>query len=99
MLGSWETPLVAGVRTRDLLTVRPSAAKPNGRAGDFSPTRPDDHRRGGGTHTIKSLRKLKMGLPNPGMAIEADRTALVITDLQNDFLTPGGNGWSLFADS
>jgi len=33
------------------------------------------------------------------MIIEPDRTALVLTDLQNDFLTPGGNGWSLFADS
>ena len=40
-----------------------------------------------------------MGLPNPGMTIEADRTALVITDLQNDFLTRGGNGWLLLADS
>src|SRR5436190_23862434 len=40
-----------------------------------------------------------MSLPNPGMTIDPNRTALVITDLQNDFLTPGGNGWSLFADS
>jgi nicotinamidase-related amidase len=40
-----------------------------------------------------------MGLPDPGMMIEPDRTALVLTDLQNDFLTAGGNGWSLFADS
>lgn len=40
-----------------------------------------------------------MGLPNPGMTIEPDRTALVLTDLQNDFLAAGGNGWSLFADS
>lgn len=40
-----------------------------------------------------------MGLPDPGMTIEPDRTALVLTDLQNDFLTPGGNGWSLFANS
>jgi len=40
-----------------------------------------------------------MGLPSPGMTIEPDRTALVLTDLQNDFLTPGGNGWSLFAES
>jgi biuret amidohydrolase len=40
-----------------------------------------------------------LGLPNPGMTIEPDRTALVITDLQNDFLTPGGNGWPLLADS
>src|SRR5690349_11042925 len=40
-----------------------------------------------------------MALPNPGMTIECDNTALVVTDLQNDFLTPGGKGWSLFADS
>src|SRR5262245_58867760 len=40
-----------------------------------------------------------MGLPNPGLALEPGRTALVLTDLQNDFLSPGGNGWALFADS
>lgn len=40
-----------------------------------------------------------MGLPHPGMVIDRDRTALVVTDLQNDFLTPGGKGWSLLADS
>lgn len=40
-----------------------------------------------------------MQLPNPGMTIETKRTALVITDLQNDFLTRGGNGWSLLAES
>ena len=40
-----------------------------------------------------------MQLPNPGMTINVERTALVITDLQNDFLSPGGNGWALFADS
>ena len=40
-----------------------------------------------------------MGLPSPGMTIEPDRTALVITDLQNDFLTQGGNGWLLLAAS
>src|SRR5215467_4210526 len=40
-----------------------------------------------------------MGLPNPGLTLEPGRTALVLTDLQNDFLSPGGNGWALFADS
>ena len=40
-----------------------------------------------------------MELPSPGMAIDARRTALVITDLQNDFLSPGGIAWSLVADS
>jgi nicotinamidase-related amidase len=40
-----------------------------------------------------------MGLPNPGLTLEPGRTALVLTDLQNDFLNPGGNGWALFAES
>jgi len=40
-----------------------------------------------------------MGLANPGLTLEPGRTALVLTDLQNDFLSPGGNGWALFADS
>jgi nicotinamidase-related amidase len=36
-----------------------------------------------------------MTLPIPNMLIEQSRTALVITDLQNDFLSPGGAGWGL----
>src|SRR5215831_3828778 len=40
-----------------------------------------------------------MALPTPGMVIERPRTALVITDLQNDFLSPGGAGWELLQDS
>src|SRR5215831_2911751 len=38
-------------------------------------------------------------LPTPGMVIEQPRTALVITDLQNDFLSPGGAAWGLVRDS
>jgi nicotinamidase-related amidase len=33
------------------------------------------------------------------MTIDARRTALVLTDLQNDFLSPGGIAWGLVADS
>ena len=40
-----------------------------------------------------------MSLPEPGMVIEHSRTALVITDLQNDFLSPGGGGWGLLKES
>jgi nicotinamidase-related amidase len=40
-----------------------------------------------------------MRLPKLGLRLDAGRTALVLTDLQNDFLSPGGNGWALFADS
>jgi nicotinamidase-related amidase len=40
-----------------------------------------------------------MALPVPGMVIERPRTALVITDLQNDFLSPGGAAWGLVKDT
>ncbi len=36
-----------------------------------------------------------MGLPNPDMVIDQKRTALVITDPQNDFLSPDGVMWDL----
>jgi biuret amidohydrolase len=40
-----------------------------------------------------------MALPNPGMVIERPQTALVITDLQNDFLSPRGAVWGLIKES
>ena len=40
-----------------------------------------------------------MALPNPGMEIEKERTALVITDPQNDFLSPDGVTWGLVGKS
>jgi nicotinamidase-related amidase len=33
------------------------------------------------------------------MVVERPRTALVVTDLQNDFLSPGGPGWALLRES
>jgi nicotinamidase-related amidase len=33
------------------------------------------------------------------MVVERPRTALVVTDLQNDFLSPGGPGWALLQES
>ena len=36
-----------------------------------------------------------MPLPNPDMVIDPKRTALVITDPQNDFLSPDGVTWNL----
>jgi nicotinamidase-related amidase len=38
-------------------------------------------------------------LPDPGMAIDAARTAVVITDPQNDFLSPEGATWGLVGAS
>ena len=34
-------------------------------------------------------------LPDPGMVIDAQSTALVVTDPQNDFLSPDGVTWGL----
>jgi nicotinamidase-related amidase len=33
------------------------------------------------------------------MVVERPRTALVVTDLQNDFLSPGGPGWAMLKES
>ncbi len=38
-------------------------------------------------------------LPNPGMQIDPERTALVITDPQNDFLSPNGVTWGVVGKS
>jgi nicotinamidase-related amidase len=38
-------------------------------------------------------------LPNPGMSIEKGRTALLITDPQNDFLSPDGVAWGVVGES
>jgi nicotinamidase-related amidase len=39
------------------------------------------------------------GLPDPGMPITAGNTALVITDPQNDFLSPDGVTWGVVGES
>ena len=39
------------------------------------------------------------GLPNPGMTVEKGRTALLITDPQNDFLSPKGVAWGVVGKS
>lgn len=40
-----------------------------------------------------------MSLPNPGMIIDAERTAIVIIDPQNDFLSPSGVTWGVVGES
>jgi nicotinamidase-related amidase len=40
-----------------------------------------------------------MALPNPGMKIDLKRTALVIIDPQNDFLSPDGVTWGVVGES
>lgn len=38
-------------------------------------------------------------LPDPGMSLEAGRTAIVVTDPQNDFLSPDGVTWGVVGES
>jgi nicotinamidase-related amidase len=38
-------------------------------------------------------------LPNPGLAVDPARTALVVTDPQNDFLSPQGVTWGVVGKS
>ena len=38
-------------------------------------------------------------LPDPGMAIDLENTAVVITDPQNDFLSPDGVTWGVVGES
>jgi nicotinamidase-related amidase len=38
-------------------------------------------------------------LPDPGMNVDVSRTALVITDPQNDFLSPDGVTWGVVGES
>ncbi|TDJ08126.1 MAG: cysteine hydrolase [Deltaproteobacteria bacterium] len=40
-----------------------------------------------------------MGLPDPGMTIDKGSTALVVTDPQNDFLSPEGVTWGVVGES
>ena len=40
-----------------------------------------------------------MALPDPGMQIETGNTALVVTDPQNDFLSPQGVTWGVVGES
>jgi len=39
------------------------------------------------------------GLPNPGVQFEAGKTALLVTDPQNDFLSPKGVTWGVVGKS
>lgn len=39
------------------------------------------------------------GLPDPGMEISLKRTAFVVTDPQNDFLSPNGAAWGVVGKS
>jgi isochorismate hydrolase len=43
--------------------------------------------------------KAEAQLPDPGMVIDPQRTAVLITDPQNDFLSPDGVTWGVVGES
>ena len=48
---------------------------------------------------VKLVTSSDLGIPRPGMELEAGRTAIVITDPQNDFLSPEGVAWGVVGES
>lgn len=48
---------------------------------------------------VKLVTSADLGIPRPGMVLEAGRTAVVITDPQNDFLSPEGVAWGVVGES
>lgn len=52
-----------------------------------------------GQVVLKSTKADAIALPNPGMTIDPKRTAIVITDPQNDFLSPKGVAWGVVGKS
>ena len=48
---------------------------------------------------ISTVTTVQAQLPDPGMDIAAGRTALLITDPQNDFLSPDGVTWGVVGKS
>ena len=54
----------------------------------------------GGIALLASVSSITVaGLPVPGFDIDFERTALVITDPQNDFLSPKGATWGVVGES
>jgi nicotinamidase-related amidase len=49
--------------------------------------------------TIGAASAVKAALPDPGMEIDRGRTAVLITDPQNDFLSPKGVAWGVVGES
>jgi nicotinamidase-related amidase len=48
---------------------------------------------------IASQTQTRAQLPDPGFVIDPERTALVVTDPQNDFLSPDGVTWGVVGQS
>jgi len=49
--------------------------------------------------TLTASSSVSAALPDPGMQIDPQRTAVLITDPQNDFLSPHGVAWGVVGES
>ncbi len=49
--------------------------------------------------TVLVAPRAEAQLPDPGMEVDTSRTAIVITDPQNDFLSPDGVTWGVVGES
>ena len=50
-------------------------------------------------HEVKLVTSGDLGIPKPGVVLDPERTAIVITDPQNDFLSPEGVAWGVVGES
>lgn len=50
-------------------------------------------------HEVKLVSSGDLGIPKPGVVLDPERTAIVITDPQNDFLSPEGVAWGVVGES
>lgn len=50
-------------------------------------------------NAVTLVDETDLGIPRPGMVIDTERTAIVITDPQNDFLSPNGVAWGVVGGS
>jgi len=48
---------------------------------------------------LAASSSVSAALPDPGMTIDPERTAVLITDPQNDFLSPDGVAWGVVGES
>ena len=49
--------------------------------------------------SLATISPVSAALPDPGMTIDPERTAVLITDPQNDFLSPDGVAWGVVGES
>ena len=49
--------------------------------------------------SLAASSSVSAALPDPGMTIDPERTAVLITDPQNDFLSPDGVAWGVVGES